>query len=126
MWQYHAAHAEDALRARNEFLVALADEAHTQMFDRFRAQLIFTELVGNAVRHARGPVDLQLRCVAGKALFQVYDRGPGFELRAALPVSAMSEGGRGLFLVTQFAERVRVHSLAGHGTCVSAMFSLAA
>ncbi len=125
MWSFHAERPEDALRARGSFLDALLVEHGGRPFDQFRAKLIFTELVGNAVRHAQGPVDLQLRCVDDKALLHVFDRGTGFALTPSLPESPMAEGGRGLFLVQEFAEKVRVHSLEGCGTCVSAVFSLA-
>ena len=125
VWSFHAERPEDALRARGLFLDALAIECGKATFDRFRAQLIFTELVGNAMRHATGPVDLQLRCVGDKALLHVFDRGPGFALEASLPASPLAEGGRGLFLVREFSEKLRVHSLESCGTCVSAIFSLA-
>lgn len=124
MWRLHAEQAEDALRARADFLAALEREAELPL-DRFRAQLIYTELVGNVVRHATGPVDVELKCVDGKALLHVFDRGGGFELQPSLPESPFTETGRGLFLVQQYAERLQVHSLQGHGTCVSAIFSVA-
>jgi anti-sigma regulatory factor (Ser/Thr protein kinase) len=124
VWSFHADRPEDALRARGPFLNALSVEAGGRGFDRFRAQLIFTELVANAIRHASGPVDVQLRCVANKAMLHVFDRGPGFKLDASLPASPLAEGGRGLFLVREFSEKLHVRSLEGHGTCVSAVFSL--
>lgn len=122
MWHFHADNPEDALRERTNFLSALARESGNPAFDRFTAQLIFTELVGNVIRHARGPVDLQLRCVEGKALLHIFDRGGGFVLRPELPTAPLQEGGRGLYLVSQFAERLNVQMLEGHGTCVSAVF----
>ena len=124
MWHIHADDPEDALRERNSFLVALGQECGDPEFDHFTAQLIYTELIGNVMRHARGPVDVQLRCVDGKALLHVFDRGTGFVLDPVLPQAPLQEGGRGLFLVTQFAERVKVHTLEGHGTCVSAVFAV--
>ena len=122
MWQIHADTAERVLHERNAFLEALARESGNPAFDRFSAQLIFTELVGNVMRHAQGPVDVQLRCVDGKALLHVFDRGKGFVFEPSLPTTALQESGRGLYLVSQFAERVKVHTLEGHGTCVSAVF----
>lgn len=124
MWHLHADNPEDALRQRSGFLDALAAESGDSEFDRFAAQLIYTELIGNVMRHARGPVDIQLRCVEGKALLHVFDRGEGFRFEPALPQSPLQESGRGLFLVSRFAERVNVHTLVGHGTCVSAVFEL--
>ena len=124
MWHLHAVSPEDALRQRPRFLDALAAESGDPGFDRFAAQLIYTELIGNVMRHARGPVDIQLRCVEGKALLHVFDRGEGFVFNPVLPAKPLQESGRGLFLVSRFAERVNVHSLQGHGTCVSAVFEL--
>lgn len=124
MWQIHANTAEHVLHERGAFLEALARESGNPAFDRFTAQLIFTELVGNVARHARGPVDVQLRCVEGKALLHVFDRGKGFVFNPALPAVTLQESGRGLYLVSQFAERVKVHTLEGHGTCVSAVFNV--
>jgi anti-sigma regulatory factor (Ser/Thr protein kinase) len=124
MWHLHADDPEDALRERTRFLAALAAESGNPEFDRFTAQLIYTELIGNVMRHARGPVDVQLRCVDGKALLHVFDRGEGFVLKTMLPEVPLQESGRGLFLVSCYAERVKVHSLEGHGTCVSAVFEV--
>jgi anti-sigma regulatory factor (Ser/Thr protein kinase) len=124
MWQIHADDPEDALRHRDGFLRALDRESGHAAFDRFAAQLIYTELISNVIRHARGPIDVQLYCVNGKALIHVFDHGDGFVLRTELPKAPLQEFGRGLFLVATFAERVNVHSLAGHGTCVSAVFPL--
>ncbi len=124
MWHLHADKPEDALQERAQFLAALATESGTADFDHFGAQLIYTELIGNVMRHARGPVDIQLRCVDGKALLHVFDRGDGFVLDASLPDAPLQESGRGLFLVSRFAEHVNVHSLEGQGTCVSAVFDV--
>ncbi len=124
MWHLHTDNPEDALRERARFLAALANECGDPEFDRFTAQLIYTELIGNVMRHARGPVDIQLRCVDGKALLHVFDRGDGFVLKTMLPEAPLQESGRGLFLVSRFAERVNVHTLVGHGTCVSAVFEI--
>jgi anti-sigma regulatory factor (Ser/Thr protein kinase) len=124
MWHLHADNPEDALRQRSGFLAALAAESGDPEFDRFAAQLIYTELIGNVMRHARGPVDIQLRCVDGKALLHVFDRGDGFVFKPALPQAPLQESGRGLFLVSRYAERINVHTLVGHGTCVSAVFEV--
>jgi len=122
MWQIHTNNPADALRERAKFLAALERECGDPSFDRFTAQLIYTELIGNVMRHSRGPVDVRLYCVNGKALLHVFDRGEGFVFRPKLPKAPLQESGRGLYLVATFAERVNVHTLQGHGTCVSAVF----
>ncbi|MFF4582471.1 SpoIIE family protein phosphatase [Streptomyces sp. NPDC001389] len=68
----------------------------------FSAELVVSELVTNAIRYGRPPV--QLRLLRGHALIcEVYDSsGTAPHLRRA---RAFDEGGRGLLLVAQFAQR---------------------
>lgn len=67
----------------------------------FSAELLLSELVTNAIRHASGP--LQVRVIHGRALiFEVSDTSSTApRLRHA---AATDEGGRGLFLVAQLAQ----------------------
>ncbi|WP_406733542.1 SpoIIE family protein phosphatase [Streptomyces sp. NBC_01794] len=68
----------------------------------FTAELIVSELVTNAIRHASGPVSLRLiRDI--NLIFEVSDGShTSPHLRRA---HTNDEGGRGLFLVAQFAQR---------------------
>lgn len=68
----------------------------------FTTELVASELVTNAIRHATGPV--QLRLLRDRALIcEVYDgSGTSPRLRRA---RTEDEGGRGLFLVAQLTER---------------------
>jgi anti-sigma regulatory factor (Ser/Thr protein kinase) len=68
----------------------------------FTTELVVSELVTNAIRHAGGPV--RLRLIRERALVcEVFDGG------ATAPhlrhPRAMDEGGRGLLLVSQLAQR---------------------
>ncbi|MFF5160384.1 SpoIIE family protein phosphatase [Streptomyces sp. NPDC000348] len=68
----------------------------------FTTELVVSELVTNAIRHAGGPV--RLRLIRERALVcEVFDSG------ATAPhlrhPRAMDEGGRGLLLVSQLAQR---------------------
>ncbi|NUP15639.1 MAG: SpoIIE family protein phosphatase [Streptomyces sp.] len=73
----------------------LADEA-------FTTELILSELVTNALRHATGPIHVRL--IRDRALICEVSDGSSTapHLRSA---ATTDEGGRGLFLVAQFAER---------------------
>jgi serine phosphatase RsbU (regulator of sigma subunit)/anti-sigma regulatory factor (Ser/Thr protein kinase) len=68
----------------------------------FTTELVASELVTNAIRHATGPV--QLRLLRDRALIcEVFDgSGTSPRLRRA---RTEDEGGRGLFLVAQLTER---------------------
>lgn len=78
------------------------------------AELIYAEVVGNAVRHAKGPVWVSLTWSSVEPELTVYDVGPGFDpmrLEAAAELdpstvpreSLLSESGRGLFLISHLA-----------------------
>ncbi|MGW1839696.1 SpoIIE family protein phosphatase [Streptomyces sp. NPDC002067] len=68
----------------------------------FATELILSELVTNAIRYATGPV--RVRLLRGRSLIcEVSDGSPTApHLRRA---AMTDEGGRGLYLVSQFAER---------------------
>ncbi|NEW75905.1 SpoIIE family protein phosphatase [Streptomyces rhizosphaericus] len=68
----------------------------------FTAELVLSELITNAIRHATGPIRVQV--LRDRALIcEVSDSSSTSpHLRYA---ATMDEGGRGLFLVAQFAER---------------------
>ncbi|MFJ7077247.1 SpoIIE family protein phosphatase [Streptomyces sp. NPDC098781] len=73
----------------------LAEEA-------FTTELILSELVTNALRHATGPIGVRL--IRDRALICEVSDGSSTapHLRSA---ATTDEGGRGLFLIAQFAER---------------------
>jgi serine phosphatase RsbU (regulator of sigma subunit) len=76
----------------------------------FSAELLLSELVTNAIRHASGPI--RVRVIHGRALiFEVSDTSSTApHLRHA---SATDEGGRGLFLVAQLARAWGTRHTAG-------------
>lgn len=73
--------------------------------DRWRAELIVTELVTNAVRHGPGgPVEIELR-PGGRGIHgEVGDPGPGIRHQELVRRRATEEGGRGLFLVDALSD----------------------
>lgn len=69
------------------------------------AEIIFGELIANVVRHAPGPIQITARSDGrGVMTLNVFDTGPAFQIAPALPVSILSESGRGLYLVSQLCE----------------------
>lgn len=73
--------------------------------DRWRAELIVTELVTNAIRHGPGgPVELELEPGGSGIRGEVADPGPGIHHQALVRRRATEEGGRGLFLVDALSD----------------------
>ncbi|MFG3308610.1 ATP-binding protein [Streptomyces wuyuanensis] len=69
----------------------------------FQAELIVSELLTNAIRHAHGPIALRLIRAQDRLICSVCDHSSTSpHLRRA---KVVEEGGRGLFLVAQFALR---------------------
>ncbi|MGW6903633.1 SpoIIE family protein phosphatase [Streptomyces sp. NPDC054940] len=70
--------------------------------EAFTTELILSELVTNSLRHATGPI--RVRLIRDRALICEVSDGSSTapHLRTA---ATTDEGGRGLFLVAQFAER---------------------
>lgn len=124
-WRFQADDASSAEHARNAFLAHLrqrglsAEEVHA-------AVLVFGELVANVVRHAPGPIEIELYWPESELIIYVRDRGPEFMAAVpALPSDPMSEGGRGLFLVGNFAASQTVTRRFGGGNEVCVRLALA-
>lgn len=83
--------------------------------------LTVSELVGNAVRHGRPPVDMLLRQVGRGVRVEVHDQNPGLpqDLVApgALPDVTL-ESGRGAFIVAAMSTSHGVEELPGDGKIV--------
>jgi anti-sigma regulatory factor (Ser/Thr protein kinase) len=72
--------------------------------------------MGNVVRYAPGLIRTMLDVSGEAAVLHVVDEGGGFEFRPRLPADVLSERGRGLFLVTAFAEELSVERRRGGGS----------
>jgi anti-sigma regulatory factor (Ser/Thr protein kinase) len=116
-WQFEAADPRAAYTMRDEFFRSLK-EAGVSEDDLSICGLIFAELIGNAVRHAPGPLSVSLEYGADAVKLHVIDRGPGFDYEPSLPANVWAESGRGLFLVSALARDVQVERLAGLGSHV--------
>lgn len=95
--------------ARVTLRAVLAGHSMSRLVDI--AELLASELVTNAYRHSTGPAGLRLRGLGGGRLrMSVWDANPHIpppfdtspgRLR---PVPVEADGGRGLFLVCQYAD----------------------
>jgi anti-sigma regulatory factor (Ser/Thr protein kinase) len=96
---------------RQLFMAYLSSQVPAES-DLFAVELVFGELVGNVARHAPGPVDVELTWEAEGARLEVWDTGSGYAAEIVLP-DLLDESHRGMFLVAQYAEDLRVERRAG-------------
>jgi anti-sigma regulatory factor (Ser/Thr protein kinase) len=78
--------------------------------------LVVSELVGNAVRHGRPPVDLRLRKSGRGVRVDVHDEGHA--VPAAAGGGHDAESGRGMMLVDAVASESGVRPIEGDGKVV--------
>jgi len=81
-------------------------------------QMIFSELIGNAVRHAPGGLSVSVSREGSNLELHIIDDGPGFNTDPALPDDIWAESGRGLFLIKELAEKLTIERLPGYGSYV--------
>ncbi len=91
--------ARETHAAISAALVA-AGATETQLSD---ADVIFSELIGNVVRHAPGQCEVALDASGAFPVLSVLDRGRGFTHAPHLPPDTFAESGRGLFIVRSLA-----------------------
>jgi hypothetical protein len=95
----------------------LACEGVTSQCQADEVALVVSELVTNAMRHARSQINLVLRVSPGEVFVAVQDHRPS--LVAAPPnVDPVGEHGRGLVIVAEIASAWGVHSLGDSGKLV--------
>lgn len=105
LWQIETADLRKALLAKRECLSVL--ERHEGWsLDSDAAHLVYNELVGNVLRHGAPPVRITLQCYGSEVELQVADGGRGFDLTGPRMPDVLSERGRGMYLVSQYAEKV--------------------
>lgn len=97
------------------------DRART-VLGRWRLQVLVepltlavSELVGNAVRHGRPPVDMMLRRVGNGVRVEVHDEDPAEPAATAGLPDLDAESGRGNFLVESVATNSGVQQIPGDG-----------
>ena len=78
-------------------------------------QLVVSELVGNAVRHGRPPVQMWLRRVGRGVRVDVHDEAALVPPTSATLSGVDAESGRGLFLVDAVSAESGVDEVEGDG-----------
>ncbi|MBD5655859.1 MAG: ATP-binding protein [Candidatus Eremiobacteraeota bacterium] len=117
-WSFASTDAAASRAARKAFTAYLREQASPDS-DILSAELTFGELVGNAARHAPGPVEVAVEWKNGRAALSVHDEGPGFQPTCTPPKDTFAESGRGLYIVARLASDLRVEDIARDGTRVS-------
>ena len=117
-WQFEAADARSAYAMREEFFRSLLTLCEVDDAELATCGVIFSELIGNAVRHAPGPLSVSLELRGQSLLLHVIDKGPGFAFRPELPANIWAESGRGLYLISELAHGVEVERVPGLGSHV--------
>jgi len=113
-WRLRSGDHAAAYRARREFAQELLG-LPCQSADYASAELIFGELVHNAVRHEATEVQVALE-VDEAVRLRVTDDGPGFWVSEPRPTPPNAETGRGLGIVRAVARDLNVEHF--DGTCV--------
>jgi PAS domain S-box-containing protein len=121
-WRFSTDDAITAERARPAFVAYLAGRGLAG--DALgAAEAVFGELVGNVVRHAPGPIEVDLRSTRVGYLLAVRDRGAGFTPPAPHLPDMLAESGRGLYLVSVLGSPPEVRRRPDGGAEVSVLLA---
>jgi PAS domain S-box-containing protein len=120
-WRFMSSDYRTGALVRREVPALIAEWTQREE-TRFAAELVFGELIANAVRHAPGAVRvLATTDEAGTASLVVEDAGPGFT-HAERGLDPYAETGRGLGLVRAVSDDLRIEPTALGGTRVTVTF----
>ena len=114
-WRFDPRWEDVARRARTELRREL-DGVGLSAGTLLDVELVFAELMGNAIRYAPGTIELILVRRAGGTVLHVLDKGPGFHFSPRLPSDLYSEFGRGLFLISRLVRDLTVEPRPGGGS----------
>ena len=106
-WAFAVSDQRAASTARREIVAVLRDRGATDA-DTGLAELVFSELLGNVVRHCTDGIDFALDVSGDAPILHALDRGPGFTYNALLPKDIMSVSGRGLFIVRSLVSELTI------------------
>jgi serine phosphatase RsbU (regulator of sigma subunit)/anti-sigma regulatory factor (Ser/Thr protein kinase) len=114
-WTFDANDPYAARDARREIVAVLRDWGATDS-DTGLTELVFSELLGNVVRHCSETAEFALDVSGDAPILHVLDRGPGFTYNARLPKDIMSDSGRGLFIVRSLISDLNITRRADGGS----------
>jgi anti-sigma regulatory factor (Ser/Thr protein kinase) len=116
--------SEHALRVRPDAIGEARMYVRDQLRDvlspskLYEAELLASELVTNAVRHAivgeGAAIQLGIEVEPGTVRISVEDAGAGFDLSKVVPRSPDDSGGWGLFLIETLADRWGIDASPPH------------
>ncbi|MBD5635672.1 MAG: serine/threonine-protein phosphatase, partial [Candidatus Eremiobacteraeota bacterium] len=125
-WRFHAEDAARASGARASFALYFS-ACGASLDERVCAELAFGELLGNVVRHAPGPVDIELAWSGRVPRLSVSDRGSKpFAAGDPLAPALVAECGRGLLMLRELGLRPEANAREGGGTRVVVELTCAA
>jgi anti-sigma regulatory factor (Ser/Thr protein kinase) len=114
-WRFETLDADVLQELRQEFRALLLGRMGSD--ELIAAELVLGELIGNAVRHAPGPVDIVMDLHDEQSpVLHMLDEGPGLSLSTTLPADPFSESGRGLYIVSELARTFAVTRRTPRGT----------
>jgi serine phosphatase RsbU (regulator of sigma subunit)/anti-sigma regulatory factor (Ser/Thr protein kinase) len=117
-WRFDVGDPSAAYAIRRDLLGSILEIADATIDELQSCELIFGELIGNAVRYAPGPLSISLSAEGADVVLHIIDEGPGFDYHPALPLDPWAESGRGLFLISCLGKAVTVSRLPGYGSYV--------
>jgi anti-sigma regulatory factor (Ser/Thr protein kinase) len=121
-WRFATKDFASAYRARRELKELLIENALDDG-DVATCELVFGELVTNALKYGQDPVVAAFEAHDRKASLEIEDAGRCFNLTSNEPASLEALGGRGLMIASALAWSLRVDRTAEH-CCVRANFAL--
>lgn len=119
-WSF-AVHDRDAAESARRSIVAVLRGHGASLTDTDLTELVFSELLGNVVRHGGDEAEFALDLSADVPVLHGLDRGPGFIYNARLPMDVMSDSGRGLFIVRSLVSDLNITRRCDGGSHVRAV-----
>ena len=117
-WRFDVGDPSAAYAIRRDLLGSILEIADATTEELQSCELIFGELIGNAVRYAPGPLSISLSAEGADVVLHIIDEGPGFDYHPALPLDPWAESGRGLFRSRDWGRRSRSRACPGtEATC---------